>query len=114
VSIVDGGQRRRWTLQPAEASRVLLECLNERHKIMKKVIEGKKLSTARNATLREVLAISAKELAARLSLSQRTIWRLLSANKLPKPVSLGGSKRFLLTDVTLFLECNCDMGDLRP
>ena len=28
VSIVDGGQRRRGPLQPAEASRVLLECLN--------------------------------------------------------------------------------------
>ena len=27
VSIVDGGQRRIWALQPAEASRVLLECL---------------------------------------------------------------------------------------
>ena len=62
-------------------------------------------------TLEKVIAISAKELAAKLSLSQRTIWRLLSAGKLPRPVSVGGSKRFLMSDVRLFIECGCDMAD---
>jgi hypothetical protein len=33
----------------------------------------------------------------------------LSAGKLPKPISIGGSKRFLMSDVNLFLECNADM-----
>lgn len=61
------------------------------------------------ATLERPGAISAKELAKVLSLSSRTVWRLLSASKLPKPVSIGGSKRFLISDVNLFLECNCDM-----
>jgi excisionase family DNA binding protein len=60
-------------------------------------------------TYEQSLAISAKELAERLSLSPRTIWRLLSANKLPKPVSIGGSKRFLVSDVNLFMECDCDI-----
>jgi predicted DNA-binding transcriptional regulator AlpA len=60
--------------------------------------------------LKQVAAISARELAAKLSLSPRTVWRLLSAKKLPKPVSIGGSKRFLIKDVNLFLECNCDMA----
>jgi len=56
------------------------------------------------------LAISAKQFGEALSLSTRTIWRLLSANKLPKPVSIGGSKRFLMSDVNLFMACNCDIS----
>ena len=67
-------------------------------------------SRTKNATLREAVAISAKELAAMLSLSTRTVWRLLSAGKLPKPLSIGGSKRFLMSDITLFLDCNCDIA----
>ena len=63
----------------------------------------------KSRTLEQVLAISAKELAEKLSLSPRTIWRLLSAGKLPKPASIGGSRRFLMSDVNLFMECNCDM-----
>ena len=61
--------------------------------------------------LEQVLAISAKELAEKLSLSSRTVWRLLSANKLPKPVSIGGSKRFLMSDVNLFMACDCDIAE---
>ena len=52
---------------------------------------------------------SCKTLAKILSLSPRTIWRLLSAGKLPKPVSLGGSKRWRTSDINLFLACDCDM-----
>ena len=59
--------------------------------------------------LKQVVAISAKDLGQRLSLSPRTIWRLVSSGRLPKMVSIGGSKRFLMADVTLFLECNCDI-----
>lgn len=59
------------------------------------------------------LAISAKELAEKLSISPRTVWRLLAENKLPKPVSIGGSKRFLMSDVNLFMECGCDMDAYR-
>jgi predicted DNA-binding transcriptional regulator AlpA len=83
--------------------------LSERHKIMEKLVEAKKSSTARNATLREVLAISAKDLAEMLSLSPRSIWRLVSSGRLPKMVSIGGSKRFLMSDVNLYIECGCDM-----
>ena len=59
---------------------------------------------------KQTLAISAREFAGLLSLSPRTVWRLLSAGKLPRPVSIGGSKRFLRSDVNLFLECDCDMA----
>ena len=67
-------------------------------------------SKERVTSSKQVLAISAKELAGMLSLSTRTVWRLLSANKLPKPVSIGGSKRFRTSDVNLFLECDCDIS----
>ena len=60
-------------------------------------------------TLERVIAISAKELAEMLSLSTRTIWRLVSSGRLPKMVSIGGSKRFLMSDVNLFLKSGCDM-----
>jgi excisionase family DNA binding protein len=63
-----------------------------------------------DATLQRRVAISAKELAEMLSVSRRTVWRLLSTGRLPKPVSIGGSKRFLMSDVNLFLESNCDMA----
>ena len=54
--------------------------------------------------------VSCKTLAKMLSISTRTAWRLLSAGKLPKPISLGGSKRFLMSDIELFLECDCNMA----
>jgi len=68
-------------------------------------------STQQRKAHERAAAISAKELAKMLSLSPRTVWRLLSAGKLPKPVSIGGSKRFLMSNVSLFLECCCDMAE---
>lgn len=57
--------------------------------------------------------ISAKTLAKLLSVSQRTVWRLVSSGKLPEMVSLGGSKRFVMSDIDLFIECGCDMDVYR-
>lgn len=57
----------------------------------------------------ELIAIRPKQAAQMLSVSTRTAWRLLSAGKLPKPISLGGSKRFLMSDIELFWECDCNM-----
>ena len=57
------------------------------------------------------VAVLCKTLAKMLSISPRTAWRLLSAGKLPKPVSLGGSKRWILSDIELFLECNGNMDE---
>ena len=62
-------------------------------------------------TEQNCVAVSCKTLSKMLSISPRTAWRLLSAGKLPKPVSIGGSKRFLMQDVELFLKCNCDMAE---
>ena len=63
----------------------------------------------RKATLHVQLAISARELAEKMSLSTRTVWRLLSSGKLPQPCALGGSKRWKISDIDLFFACDCDM-----
>lgn len=55
--------------------------------------------------------LSAKALAKMLSLSARTVWRLRSAGKLPKPVCVGASIRWKLSDITLYLECDCDIDE---
>ena len=62
-------------------------------------------------TKRNCVAVSCKMLAKMLSISPRTAWRLLSAGKLPKPASLGGSKRWILSDIELFLDCSCNMDE---
>ena len=54
--------------------------------------------------------ITCKTLAKMLSVSQRTTWRLRSAGKLPKPISIGSSVRWKLSDIELFLQCDCDMS----
>lgn len=77
---------------------------------MEQVTNEQAVSRGQTVSPKQALAISAKELAERLSLSTRTVWRLLSAGKLPKPVSIGGSKRFRMSDVNMFLECDCDIS----
>ena len=71
------------------------------------------MKTEQKTTLHLQFAISARELAEKMSLSTRTIWRLLSAGKLPKPCALGGSKRWKLSDIDLFLACDCDMAEFK-
>ena len=51
--------------------------------------------------------LSAKELAGKLLLSARTVWRLRSAHKLPKPVCVGGSIRWRLSDIQRWLRLDC-------
>jgi len=53
--------------------------------------------------------LRARELANILHTYYRHVWRMEAAGKLPKPVSIGGSKRFFMLHIKLFLECGCDM-----
>ena len=53
------------------------------------------------------IAISAKELATLLGVSLRQIWRLNATAKLPKPVRLGGSVRWLREEIAAFLKAGC-------
>ena len=52
-------------------------------------------------------AIDAKTFGLRLSLSKRQIFRLNSFGKIPAPVKIGGSFRWRLSDVELWLSMNC-------
>jgi len=59
------------------------------------------------ANTREVIAISARDLAEMLGLSVRQIWRLQSAGKLPRPIRLGGSVRWKRGEIMDWFEAGC-------
>jgi excisionase family DNA binding protein len=51
--------------------------------------------------------ISVHDLATILKVSQRTIWRLLSAGKLVKPIRLGGVVRWRYDEIQRWISDNC-------
>ena len=53
------------------------------------------------------LAIQAKDLAKLLGVSVRQVWRLNSMGKLPKPIRIGGSVRWLRSQIISWLELDC-------
>lgn len=59
------------------------------------------------ANTREILAITARDLAEMLGLSVRQIWRLQSAGKLPRPIRLGGSVRWKRGEVMNWFDAGC-------
>ncbi len=48
-----------------------------------------------------------KDLAARLRISQRQVWKLLSSGRLPQPVRLGRSVRWRCDDINKWVELGC-------
>ena len=54
-------------------------------------------------TKQECELLSVKELAKILSLSVRTVWRLRSAGKLPKPLTIGGSVRWIESEISAWI-----------
>lgn len=61
------------------------------------------------------LLIPASEVARLLGISKRTLWRLLSAGKLPAPVRLGNNVRWRLDEVEHWISQGCPSApsDLR-
>ena len=55
----------------------------------------------------EELLIAADRLASMMNLSTRTIWRLLSAGRLVKPVRIGGAVRWRLEEVREWIDAGC-------
>ncbi|GIW86426.1 MAG: hypothetical protein KatS3mg108_0750 [Isosphaeraceae bacterium] len=51
--------------------------------------------------------ISADEVATMLGVSERTLWRLLSAGKLPEPVRIGRNTRWRAAEVRDWIERGC-------
>jgi excisionase family DNA binding protein len=54
--------------------------------------------------------LSADEVAAMLGVSERTLWRLLSAGKLPQPVRFGRSTRWRAAEVAEWIDRGCPTG----
>ena len=54
--------------------------------------------------------LSAEEVAAMLGVSERTLWRLLSAGKFTEPVRFGRSTRWRLADVKDWIDRGCPVG----
>jgi len=53
------------------------------------------------------LLINAEQLAQILNISQRTLWRLLSAKKLIPPVRIGGNTRWRINEVHQWIDDGC-------
>lgn len=51
--------------------------------------------------------LTAAEVARILTISQRTVWRLVSAKKLPPPRKFGGSRRWISTDIQGWIDNGC-------
>jgi len=56
---------------------------------------------------RQVLTITAKELALVLGISPRQVWRLNAMGKLPKPIRLGGSVRWKISEIADWIDSDC-------
>jgi len=52
--------------------------------------------------------LTVREVAAALRVSMRQVWKLASADRLPKPVRLGRSVRWRRTDIERYIELGCD------
>jgi excisionase family DNA binding protein len=50
-----------------------------------------------------VRLLNVNDVAVVLSISKRTVWRLLSSGELPAPVSIGRCKRWLASDVDAYV-----------
>ena len=50
------------------------------------------------------LTLDATEVAQLLGISKRTIYRLLDAGQIPKPIKLGNATRWRRSDIVLFVE----------
>ena len=51
--------------------------------------------------------ITASQLADLLNISERTLYRLKSSGQLPRPIHLGGSVRWRLTDIRDWIDKGC-------
>jgi excisionase family DNA binding protein len=58
------------------------------------------------------LLISVAEVARMLSISPRTVWRLLSTGKIIRPIRLGGAVRWRYDDVVRWIEDGCPPPDV--
>jgi len=65
----------------------------------------------RRAVVEGSLLINAAEVAALLSISKRTLWRLVSREALPPPLRLGGTVRWRRAEVEAWIAAGCPDAD---
>lgn len=53
--------------------------------------------------------LTVRDVAERLNISTRQVWKLLAAQKLPEPLRLSRSVRWRESDITRFIACGLDM-----
>lgn len=58
-------------------------------------------------TIEKSQLLNAREVIAMLHVSQRHLWRMRAAGKLPKPVKIGGCVRWSVSDVEAWIEMGC-------
>jgi excisionase family DNA binding protein len=56
------------------------------------------------------MLLTADEVAAMLGVSERTLWRLLSAGKVPKPVRFGRNTRWRVDEVKEWIDRGCPVA----
>ena len=56
---------------------------------------------------REPLLITARQLASKLNVSTRTLWRMLSAGRLPVPIRVGGIVRWRTEEIEKWISAGC-------
>ena len=54
--------------------------------------------------------MTVRDLAARLKISSRQIWKLSASGRLPKPVRLARSVRWRASDIQEFIDAGCVMN----
>jgi prophage regulatory protein len=59
------------------------------------------------STETQPMLVNAEEVARMLDVSERTLWRLVSAGKVPTPVRIGRSTRWRLAEVRQWIEGGC-------
>lgn len=59
------------------------------------------------------LLMTAAQVAELLQVSPRTLWRLLSAGKLPAPLRLGGVVRWRFEEITKWIAAGCPPAPAR-
>jgi prophage regulatory protein len=57
------------------------------------------------------MLISAEDVARMMDISERTLWRLLSAGKVPPPVRIGRSTRWRLAEIRSWIDRGCPTGE---
>lgn len=57
--------------------------------------------------------LTTNDMANTLKVSRRTIEKLLSCDRFPRPIWIGGSRRWRKRDLELFLSARGDIGEFR-